>query len=380
MNDQSVFRSFLLTVLLASLGWALLPGQATAHTVRPAVVTVNVAEPGQVKVRIRLTAEQLLARIGPEYADTNDAPNAAEYDALRELEPGLLTEQFAGFVPEFMAEVGVQVDGAPASLRFLRIDVPPVGDTELPRDSEVFLQGELPAGAALTWSWPQRFGSHVLRVVGDDPEKIMSAWLQPGEQAPPYQLGGDNARSRLAVIVDYLIIGFEHIVPLGIDHILFVLGLFLLSLHLKPLLWQVTAFTVAHTITLGLSIYGVVELSPAIVEPLIALSIVYVGIENCLYSTLKPWRVLLVFGFGLLHGLGFAGVLSEIGLPQDEFLTALLSFNVGVELGQLTVILLALLCVGWWRNRSWYRSVVVVPGSLLISLTGAYWVWERVFG
>jgi hydrogenase/urease accessory protein HupE len=117
----------------------------------------------------------------------------------------------------------------------------------------------------------------------------------------------------------------------------------------------------------------------SIVEPLIALSIAYVGIENCLVARLKPWRIVLVFCFGLLHGLGFAGVLSEIGLPRSEFLTALITFNVGVELGQLAIILSCFLLLGWWRKKPWYRSRITVPLSLLIAVTGLYWTWERIF-
>ena len=127
----------------------------------------------------------------------------------------------------------------------------------------------------------------------------------------------------------YLWLGYTHILPQGLDHILFVIGLFLLSPRLKTLLLQVTAFTIAHSITLGLSMYGIVSLPPRVVEPLIALSIAYVAIENLLTRELKPWRVALVFTFGLLHGLGFAGVLRELGLPRAEFLTALLTFNAG---------------------------------------------------
>src|SRR5207247_1613157 len=103
----------------------------------------------------------------------------------------------------------------------------------------------------------------------------------------------------------YLRLGFRHIVPEGTDHILFVLGLFLLSPRLRPMLLQVSAFTLAHTATLALSTLGVVRLSPAVVEPLIALSIAYVAAENTLRQELRPWRAALVFGFGLLHGLGF---------------------------------------------------------------------------
>jgi hypothetical protein len=144
-------------------------------------------------------------------------------------------------------------------------------------------------------------------------------------------------------------------------------------------LWQVSAFTIAHSITLGLSMYGLVSVSPRIVEPLIALSIAYVAVENVFVSHLRPWRVALVFGFGLLHGLGFAGALKELGLPRSEFLTALLTFNVGVEAGQLTVIGAAFGLVGWhYGQRSWYRQRIVLPASALIACVAFYWTVVRV--
>ena len=106
----------------------------------------------------------------------------------------------------------------------------------------------------------------------------------------------------------------------------------------------------------------------------------YVAFENLLTSTLKPWRVALVFGFGLLHGMGFAGALREVALPPSEFLTGLLTFNLGVEAGQLTVIAGASLLVAHWSgNRPCYRRYIVVPGSALIALVGAYWTVARLF-
>src|SRR5207247_9531420 len=154
------------------------------------------------------------------------------------------------------------------------------------------------------------------------------------------------------------------------DHMLFLLAIYLLSRRPRSVLWQVSAFTVAHSITLGLSMYGVVAVSPSIVEPLIALSIAYVAIENIFLSELKSWRVALVFAFGLLHGMGFAGALKELGLPRSEFLTALLTFNVGVEAGQLAVIGAAFMLVGWHcGNRAWYRSRLVVPISPPLAFT-----------
>ena len=178
----------------------------------------------------------------------------------------------------------------------------------------------------------------------------------------------------------YTWMGYKHILPLGFDHILFVLSLFLLSPSLKPILWQSLAFTIAHSVTLGLSMYAVIKPSPAIVEPLIALSILYVALENIFSTTLKPARIGVVFLFGLVHGMGFAGALQELGLPQKSYLSSLVLFNVGVELGQLTIILAAYFLVGkWMRNKPGYRPYIVIPVSLLIALTAAYWTIERIF-
>ncbi|MCC2606687.1 HupE/UreJ family protein [Planctobacterium marinum] len=173
--------------------------------------------------------------------------------------------------------------------------------------------------------------------------------------------------------------GFEHIIPKGLDHILFVLGLFFSSLMLGALLWQVTAFTLAHSVTLGLAALGIVLVPGSIVEPLIALSIVWVAVENCVFKQASKWRPAIVFGFGLLHGLGFASVLSDYGLPKNDLVPSLLAFNLGVELGQIAVLLLAFVGTYLFRNRHWYRSRVQIPLSLLIATVGAYWFIERVF-
>lgn len=186
--------------------------------------------------------------------------------------------------------------------------------------------------------------------------------------------------SKTDAAVLYLQLGFTHIIPLGFDHILFVLSLFLLSPKLKPVLWQATAFTVAHSITLGLAMFKVITPSPAIVEPIIALSIMYVALENILSPSLKKSRIGIVFLFGLVHGMGFANALGSLGLPQNAYLTSLVMFNVGVELGQLAVILSAFFLFGkWFGNKPYYRKVIVIPLSILITIMAGYWTVERLF-
>ena len=182
------------------------------------------------------------------------------------------------------------------------------------------------------------------------------------------------------VILFYLKLGFTHIIPQGLDHILFVIGLCLLSNKVKIILWQATAFTVAHSITLALSMKNIIVAPSAIVEPIIALSILFVAIENLLLNELKVWRILLVFLFGLIHGLGFASSLNEIGLPRNKFALSIISFNVGVELGQITIILAVFgLLVIPFGKKSYYRKKIVYPISIAIALMALYWTIERVF-
>ena len=153
----------------------------------------------------------------------------------------------------------------------------------------------------------------------------------------------------------------------------------MLATKTSTLLWQVSAFTLAHTITLALGILGIINLPNSIVEPLIALSIAYVAIENIYQQRLTQWRLPIIFVFGLLHGLGFASVLVEFGLPENAYVSSLISFNVGVEFGQITVIALALLATRWSINKPWYRSYVVIPASTIIAVIAIYWFIERVF-
>lgn len=186
--------------------------------------------------------------------------------------------------------------------------------------------------------------------------------------------------SRTDIFFVYLQLGFTHIIPLGFDHILFIISLFLLSPKLKTILWQATAFTVAHSITLGLAMYGVVSAPSHIIEPVIALSIMFVALENVLTDKLKPTRIVIVFVFGLIHGLGFAGVLKDLGLPQREFFNALISFNIGVELGQVSIILICWFLFGkWFNQKPWYRTRIVYPLSILIAVIALYWTIERAF-
>lgn len=203
----------------------------------------------------------------------------------------------------------------------------------------------------------------------------------PTPSIPPGSTGGFVEVSVGAQAWRYLLLGFVHILPLGWDHVLFVAGLVLGSgLKLRGLVLQLSAFTLAHTVTLALGALGWIVLPGGVVEPLIAFSIAYVAIENLLRERESRYRLLVVLAFGLLHGQGFAGALTEAGLPQESFLLALLSFNLGVELGQLTVVALLLAPLKLIRTPHSLRRYAVVPGSIAIGLAGLYWGVERLLG
>jgi hydrogenase/urease accessory protein HupE len=261
--------------------------------------------------------------------------------------------------------------------------VAPGSDAASPAVATIRLTGQIPPNARhFTWNYAWTFASYALTVRTTASEQAATQWLEGGQSSAPSELTSPaQPVERLETAWRYLTLGFTHILPYGLDHVLFVLGIYLLSGRARSVLWQVSAFTVAHSITLGLSIYGVIAVSPRIVEPMIALSIAYVAIENIFLSELKSWRVVIVFAFGLLHGMGFAGALQELGLPRSEFVTALLMFNIGVEIGQLTVIGVAFMFVGWYcANCAWYRRRIVVPASALIACTAVYWTIQRLFG
>ena len=357
-----------------------------ADVVKPALIEINVDQDRLLDVEVRASIEALLTGINARYKNTRDAPTAAEYDVLRKMPANELQQAFTSFHQSFLQSIYIRAGDDYIPLQIKSVEVPPTGYTKVPRISVIHLTGTLPASAdSLQWYYPEKFGDNAVRVRQVDKQNeqwhwSQWQWLRSDQISEPFSLTEIVARkSVFEVIGSYIVIGFGHILPNGLDHMLFILGLFLLSTRMRPLLWQVTMFTLAHTITLGLAMNNIIDLPANVVQPLIALSIAYVGIENVFASELHKSRLVLVFMFGLLHGLGFAGVLADFGMPQDDFAVALISFNVGVELGQIAVISLAFISIGiWFKDQQIYRRIVVIPGSAFISIIGLYWFLERL--
>ena len=356
----------LLTCVTIAAGGARVAAHPTALTY--AQITIN---------RDR-TIDVTFATLGDALVTKLEAMSGlAMDDDRRQTEP---TRRILDLQETLVAQIRLRADVAPVAIRL--IGVSPVPDQN--GKIAVRLSGRLPAGASrLTWATTLVAGSYPLAVrhegidapAGDEAFE----WLTGIDESRWYATDSVDMSSQVHRFLRSVAIGYAHIVPNGLDHILFVLGLFLLATRTRTVLAQVTAFTVAHSITLGLSLYGLVRLPSTIVEPLIALSIVYVAFENIFASRLTPWRLALVFAFGLLHGLGFAEALMALNLPRAEFLSTLVAFNLGVEAGQLSVILVAALAVIALRVPSTeHRRLVVRPASIAIAMVGAYWMVERL--
>lgn len=324
---------------------AVFAGQwAEAHEVRPAIGDIY-SENGQLVLDLRLSIEPILAGANLEgVEDTNATDQAQDIDRLRALPPQDLADLVQGAASGIAAALEMRADDGVALSPVLQsAQSDPVDNIDLPRETRLRLVAELPVGAqTVSLTWPARFGTLILRQQGvEDP---YTGFLI-GTSTGPIPIAGGAPVSFGAALASYIPVGFDHILPKGLDHILFVLGLFFFSTRMAPLVWQISAFTLAHTVTLALGALGYVTIPGAIVEPIIAASIVYVAVENLFSDQLNRWRPAIIFAFGLLHGLGFASVLGDYGLPDGQFIPALIGFNIGVEIGQLTVIALAFLLV-----------------------------------
>jgi hypothetical protein len=344
-------------------------------TTRVSVLFVQDARTYQIEIVTDASAlaEKLDAAAGrPAPSPVEGSPSAAA--------PLRLEAMSSTFEKLFLRRVKISFDRSEVRPE-VAYSVAAAGDGLSSAMATIRLRGAIPDGARdLAWTYGWTFASYPLTIRRSGAENPVTEWLEGGQSSAPFAWTSPAPHlDRLGTARRYLALGFTHIVPGGLDHVLFVLGIYLLRGRVRAVLWQVSAFTLAHSITLGLGLYGIVPVPPRIVEPLIALSIAYVAIENVFLSELTASRVALVFAFGLLHGLGFAGALHELGLPRAQLATALAAFNVGVEAGQLAVIGAAFMLVGYHcADRAWYHQRIVVPASAAIACTAIYWTIARL--
>ena len=345
-----------------------------AHPTAASFVVIHAPSRDTVTVTVTTEAAPLLMKLDALAGRVGDTDNATPADVDRRI-------RALGDVLLDQLELRVDDRQAPLEIQSLQ------RVTARPEQIQIVMTARVSnANASLRWRTSLFFGSYPLavRAAGTAPESASDAddyeWLSGSETSRPYSLSSlsssENGWTRTGRLIA---IGFTHIVPGGLDHVLFVLGLFLLAGGARSLLLQISAFTLAHSVTLALAVTGWVSVPARIVEPLIALSIAYVAVENLFATSISRRRLAVVFVFGLLHGLGFAEALGALGLSRAHLATTLIGFNAGVELGQLAVVAGAALIVrALPMTPDVCRQLVARPASVAIAGAGLFLAVQRM--
>jgi hypothetical protein len=344
-----------------------------AHPGASSDIVIERGRGNTVDVLLTTHPESLLLKLQA-LGDTHTAPKSMSSQS------GSTTDRISAHRSVLVTNIVVRTHNRRVDLDWIGIETPDDGQDQRAGKVVVRMRGMVSHDEErITVQTGLIFGSYPLIVRhGQNADVII--WMNGAAVSPPISLAQAPAESTIGVAMSGVLLGFSHIVPRGLDHVLFILGLFLLAPGIRALLVQVSVFTLAHTVTLAATTLGVLAPPTSLVEPLIALSIVFIALENVVSTNISRWRLGLVFVFGLLHGMGFAGVLTSMSLPQSGVITTLVSFNVGVELAQIAILVAAAAIV---RMASLeprvYRRLVVKPASLAIAAVGVVWVVERVW-
>ena len=354
-----------------------------SHEIKPSIADFSINE-SSLTFEIRLNAELILSGIDASNIQNTDNSNLSyKYDDLRKLPDNDLKENIMSNWDNISQNIYIKLDGDVQELNLLSIEIINQRNYEVTRDTIINFHIPLDKkNTSFSFSMSKKFGSIILREQNlyKNVDQLYTNYLNSGDESDLINLNHTVALTKINSFIKYLFLGIQHIIPKGLDHILFIIGLFLFSNLIRPLLLQVSMFTIAHTITLVIASLSLINVNASIVEPLIALSIVYIGVENIFkkYSNTKI-RYYVIFLFGLLHGLGFALVLKDVGLDYSNLLINLVSFNIGVEIAQIFILFLLYLTIGlFFSKKKYYKLIFQIPLSLFISLIAIYWFVERI--
>lgn len=360
-NHFHAMRIWLVLVLTLQANWVL------AHP--PGLSSINIdIQPQQIDARVTFALQDIEA-FAPMDSDLDAEVSDAERDAAKPAIAKLLADQFKlavnGKLVEPVEPGQVSFDGQNNAHVDFRFNLPDANARQMNLESQFLLI--LPEGH-----------QQQVTITNADRQIITETMLNREHPSLVIDLQSVQAHSTLHTFIDFLKLGVEHIVT-GYDHLLFLFGLLMVTHSFWPALKIITCFTIAHSITLALAGLNLVELPSRFVEPFIAATIVYVGVENIIRGDHPKGRYWLAFGFGLVHGFGFAGVLRELNIGSGDYgiLVPLLSFNLGIETGQIMVAAIVLPIIWALNNRVETSHKFLTACSALISLMGAYWFLER---
>ncbi len=353
----------------------------SAHEIKPAVIEFSQVN-NHIKLILKFNAEAFLADIDASiHKETKESPNSNLYDDLRLLSSEKLKEEILNANDKIKNSIFLKTSHNTLNLKVVDVVVLEEADIEKVRYSEILIQSEIEnVKKSITFEAQKSLGPLIFRYFSNaegNEKKPKSQWLLAGAKTKPINIYSDKIDNK-NLIISAIWNGIIHIIPFGFDHILFVLGLFFFSYNIRPLLIQVTTFTVAHSITLILGSLGYVNISSSIIEALIAASIIWIGVENLFRKNINFSRTGVIFCFGLLHGLGFATMFNQIGLEGSDYFLNLLSFNIGIEIGQIATLIPLIILIPIFNKISWYRILIAIPASFIIALFGANMFIDRV--
>ena len=376
-----IIKLYLFLILVVFLN--LFSKSSISHEIKPSIADFTYDEK-YLNFKIRLNAELILSNIDASTVSNTDSSSLSEiYDKFRILSKKDLEEMFQNSWSEISSNIDIQINNETKKINLIKTEVEDIKNFEISRDTHVYFRVLLDKNSEkFTFSWIKNYGPIILRENNNKKleDELVTEYLQAGIESSQFSFKENNFSKTFNSFAKFFVLGIKHIIPKGLDHILFIFGLFLFSSSLKKLISQITIFTIAHSITLIFVSLSLMRINPQIVEPIIALSIVYIGLENIFKKYIKEYlRYVVILFFGLLHGLGFALVLSDIGYKSSDLFVNLISFNLGIEVAQISIVLVLYLLVAlnFATNKN-YRIFFQVPSSILISSIGLYWFFERI--
>ncbi len=378
---MKIIKIYLFLILIVFLN--IFSKSSISHEIKPSIADFFYDE-NYLNFKIRLNAELILSDIDASNVSNTDSSSLSEiYDEFRILNNKDLEQIFLNSWKQISSNIEIKINNVSKQTNLIKIEVEDIQNIEISRDSHVYFRVLLDKNSEqFTFSWIKKYGPIILRENNNNKleDELFTEYLQSGKVSNQFSFNENNFEKKLDSFIKFFVLGVQHIIPKGLDHILFIFGLFLFSSSLKKLITQITIFTIAHSITLIFVSLSVMRINPQIVEPIIALTIVYVGLENIFKNYIKEYfRYVVILFFGLLHGLGFALVLSDIGYRSTDLFINLFSFNIGIEVAQISIVLVLyiLIALNFAKNKN-YRKFFQVPSSILISSIGLYWFFERI--
>ena len=376
-----IIKLYLFLILVCFLN--LFSTSSISHEIKPSIADFTYDE-SYLNFKIRLNAELILSNIDASTVSNTDSSSLSEiYDKFRILSKKELEQIFQNSWSEISSNIDIKINNETKKINLIKTEVEDIKNFEISRDTHVYFRVLLDENSEqFTFKWVKNYGPIILRENNNNKleDELVTEYLQSGIESSQFSFKENNFSKTFNSFTKFFVLGIQHIIPKGLDHILFIFGLFLFSSSLKKLISQITIFTIAHSITLIFVSLSLMRINPQIVEPIIALSIVYIGLENIFKKYIKEYlRYIVILFFGLLHGLGFALVLSDIGYRSTDLFINLVSFNIGIEVAQISIVLVLylLIALNFAKNKN-YRILFQVPSSILISSIGLYWFFERI--